>query len=406
VFCQLEVLRQCFPPSIRRVLEELPESLDETYQRILRSISKANRGLAHQVLQCLVAAVRPLRVEELAEVLAIDFDTGGTPKLNPGWRWADQREAVLSACSSLVTIVNDGESRIVQFSHFSVKEFLTSIRTAESSRDISCFHIVLEPAHTILAQACLGVLLRLDEHMDKEIIKNFPLAEYAAEHWASHARFGNVLSLIKDGIDCLFDAEKPYFAVWRWVFNIKYSARPRMMEPDRPKETPLCIAALLGLRDLVERLLIKHPGYLNIEGSSLGSPLCAAVARGHAHVTSLLLAHGANANFKGMGRYHLPPMHQASQYGHVEIGKQLLDHGADVNIRDKFGRTPLYISALCNTVEFARMLLEHNAEADAKDNVGWTPLIIAEKYGGGDSDVALLLREHGRVGRMDEGIRE
>ncbi|KAI0297925.1 hypothetical protein BC826DRAFT_135394 [Russula brevipes] len=28
VFCQLEILRQCLPPSVRRILEELPESLD------------------------------------------------------------------------------------------------------------------------------------------------------------------------------------------------------------------------------------------------------------------------------------------------------------------------------------------------------------------------------------------
>jgi len=41
----------------------------------------------------------------------------------------------------------------------------------------------------------------LDEQIDEGIIKNFPLAEYAAEHWASHARFGNVSSLIKDGVD-------------------------------------------------------------------------------------------------------------------------------------------------------------------------------------------------------------
>jgi len=367
------------------------------------SISKANRGLAHQVLQCLVAAVRPLRVEELAEVLAFDFDMGGTPKLNAGWRWADQREAVLSACSSLVTIVNDGDSQIVQFSHFSVKEFLTSIRTAESSRDISCFHIVLEPAHTVLAQACLGVLLRLDVCIDEGIIKDFPLVQYAAEHWASHARFGNVSSLIKDGIECLFDSEKPHFAVWRWVSNIKLRARMSTMKPDLPKETPLCIAALLGLRELVERLLIKHPEDLNTEGSLQGSPLCAAVAGGHAHVTSLLLGHGANANFK-LTRRPLPPMHLASRFGHVEIGKQLLDHGADVNLRDHVSRTPLYISALLNTVEFARMLLEHNAEVDSKDVMGRTPLRIAEEYG--SPDVAQLLREHGRGGRVDEGIRE
>ena len=179
-FCQLQVLRYCFPPSVRRILDELPDSLDETYERVLREIKKANQRIAHRLLQCLVAAVRPLRVEELAEVLAFDFTTEGIPKLNPSWRWEDQEEAVMSACSSLVIVVKDGDSRIVQFSHFSVKEYLTSERLAESSQDVSRYHILLEPAHTVLAQACLGVLLRLDDRVDRDSIKNFPLARYAA----------------------------------------------------------------------------------------------------------------------------------------------------------------------------------------------------------------------------------
>jgi hypothetical protein len=158
-FCQLEVLRHCFPPSVRRILEELPESLDETYERILREIRKSNQGHARRLLQCLVVAVRPLRVEELAEVLAVDFDAEGIQKLNPSWRWEDQEEAVMSACSSLVMVVKYKDLRIVQFSHFSVKEYLTSDRLAESNRDVSCYHILLESAHTVLAQACLGVLL-------------------------------------------------------------------------------------------------------------------------------------------------------------------------------------------------------------------------------------------------------
>ncbi|KAH9170736.1 hypothetical protein EDB89DRAFT_2071643 [Lactarius sanguifluus] len=43
VFCQLEVLRHCFPTNLRRILEELPKSLDETYKRILKEINNANR---------------------------------------------------------------------------------------------------------------------------------------------------------------------------------------------------------------------------------------------------------------------------------------------------------------------------------------------------------------------------
>jgi hypothetical protein len=136
-----------------------------------------------------VVAVRPLRVEELAEVLTFDFKAEGIPNLNVGWRWEDQEAAVLSACSSLVIIVKDGDSRIVQFSHFSVKEFLTANRLAEPIRDVSQYHIRLEAAHTILAQACLGLLLRLDDRVDRDNIKNFPLARYAAQYWPTHARF-------------------------------------------------------------------------------------------------------------------------------------------------------------------------------------------------------------------------
>src|SRR6201996_7660233 len=134
IFCQLEILRHCLPPSVRRTLDELPESLDATYERVLKEIKKPNRGHAQRVLQCLVVAIRPLRVAELAEVLAVDFDNAeGIPKLNPDWRWEDQEQALLIACSSLIAIVEAGDSRVVQFSHFSVKEFLTSTRLASST---------------------------------------------------------------------------------------------------------------------------------------------------------------------------------------------------------------------------------------------------------------------------------
>ncbi|KAH9173906.1 hypothetical protein EDB89DRAFT_1815192, partial [Lactarius sanguifluus] len=158
VFCQLDALRHCFPPNLRRFLNELPETLDETYERILRGINKAQMDNAHRLLHCLAVAVRPLRVEELAELLAFDFEAsslGGIPKLKEDWRWDDQEEAVLSTCSSLITIVPNRGSRVVQFSHFSVKEYLTSPRLARSDGDVSRFHVVLEAAHTILAQACL-----------------------------------------------------------------------------------------------------------------------------------------------------------------------------------------------------------------------------------------------------------
>jgi hypothetical protein len=185
----------------------------------LKNINQATRAYAHRLLQCLTVAVRPLRLEELAEVLAFDFDEapGGIPSLNADWRREDQERAVLSTCSSLITIVHDGDSRVVQFSHFSVKEFLTSDRLAVAAEDISFYHIAPAPAHTILAQACLGVLLRLDDTTWETFVQRFPLAEYAVQHWVDHALFENVSLRIKDGIENLFDVEKPHFS--RWIRN-------------------------------------------------------------------------------------------------------------------------------------------------------------------------------------------
>ena len=95
VFCQLDVLQHCIPPNLRQYLNELPDTLDETYDRILKGINKAQRDNAHRLLQCLTVAVRPLLVEELAELLAFDLQAstrGGIPTLKEDWRWDDQEE--------------------------------------------------------------------------------------------------------------------------------------------------------------------------------------------------------------------------------------------------------------------------------------------------------------------------
>jgi len=134
--------------------------------------------------------------------------------LNKDWRWGDQQQNVLSTCSSLIVIVDGVDDRfascrVVQFAHFSVKEFLTSDRLAKLEADISRFHIRFEPAHTIMAQACLAILLQSD-YSDR-VESSSPLIKYATRHWVDHAEFENVLSLVEDGMRCLFDPAKPYF---------------------------------------------------------------------------------------------------------------------------------------------------------------------------------------------------
>ena len=76
-----------------------------------------------------MVSIRPLRVEELAEILAI-LDEEALPTFNTHWRPAYAEETIMSVCSSLIAIVDRGGHQVVQFSHFSVKEYLTSERLA------------------------------------------------------------------------------------------------------------------------------------------------------------------------------------------------------------------------------------------------------------------------------------
>jgi ankyrin repeat protein len=363
---------------VKGILDELPESLDETYERVLRSINKANRDHAFRLLQCVTVAVRPLRVEELAEVLAVDFDAArnaGIPNLKPDWRWSDQHQAVLSTCSSLVAIVDDGDFQVVQFSHFSVKEFLTSDRLACSNGDVSRYHILLSPAHVILAQACLGVLLRLDDHITEDNALEIPLARYAARYWVDYAQFEDVSSHIQEVMEYFFDADKPHWAAWHRVYDIDdhywEDVHPHLVTSS---PVPLYYAALCGFYDLAGHLIVKNPEHVNSRGGQMVTPLVAALHRGHFRVADLLHKHGSDTDTRG-GTWELTPLHGASYSGHVDIMQWLLDHGADVNARTTNGYTPLHLLDVLRRPEVCRMLLKHNADINnARDRFGKVPL--------------------------------
>jgi ankyrin repeat protein len=352
------------------------------------------------LLQCLVAAVRPLEVKELAEVLAFDFDTEGIPKLNLGWRWEDQEEAVMSACSSLVMIVQDGDSQIVQFSHFSVKEFLTADRLAEPMRDVSRYHIRLDAAHTILVRACLGVLLQLDDRIDRDSLKSFPLARYAAQFWATHARIENVSSRIKNGMECLFDADKPHFATWLWIYDEdRWYRSMSTTHPERPEEVPLYYAARLGFRDLADHLIAEHPDHVNAKGGSEVTPLHVAVSAGHSDVLLLLIEHGADTN--GRGNRGDTPLHRASINARLEAGQILLNHGADIDVQNSNDTTALDCATSYGHTEFARMLLERGAMIETRGILGMTPLQFAAANG--RTEIVRLLLERGADPHVDDG---
>jgi hypothetical protein len=256
--------------AIRSTLDKLPQTLDETYERTLLGIDKEKQIYAHRLFQCLTVSIRPLRVEELAEVLAIQLDVGRGSQYSTEWCPGNAQQAVLSACSSLVTIVNVNGSPVVQFAHFSVKEFLTSdrLRLSPARESLSRYYITLLPAHTVIARASLSVLLNLDDHVDKSEIEKRPLSIYAARHWVDHAKIEGVSSSIQDLMERLFDPERPYFATWVWIYDVDrpWKASMATVNPTRPEARPLYYAALCGFRSIVEHLTLTYPTDVNAVG--------------------------------------------------------------------------------------------------------------------------------------------
>jgi len=281
------------------------------------------------------------------------------------------------------------------------------------------YHIPLEPAHVVVTEACVSVLLHLDNDITRERMKEFPLAMYAAEYWVSHAKFGDVLSHAEDMMKRLFNPGNPHFSAWVWTYNLdgNFSGQSKSMvtetPPTIPPASPLYYAALCGFDDIAEWLVTTFSQDVNAQGGGFGAPLNAASHGGHLEVVEVLLKHNAavnqpdymgwvalqDASFSG----HLevcrvllefgadvnpsdevtrtePPLWKTVENGHAEVAKLLIERGADVNIRNSIFQ-PLYLALQSDRPELTQLLLEHGADINFPNNKGETLLHLASKLG-------------------------
>ena len=370
-------------------------TLDETYERILLGIDREKHEDAILLFKCMAFSRRPLRVQELAEMLAFQFGTP-IPRLNTSLRPKDAEKAVLSACSTLVSIIrpdgpsfsnNDNDVRVVQFSHYSIKEFLASERLAKSDKlDLSQFHISPEPAHTILAQTCISTLVQLRDSGD--ITDAFPLAKYAAQNWFHHAQCG-VASQIQDGMACLFNPDEKHLALWVSMHNIDRvpSRSPHSELLDPPKPSPLYYATLCGFDYLVEHLIITRGQDPNKSYGGWGTPLHAAAVLGHTAIARFLLEHTADVNSRD--KHNSTPLHEASGTGNLVVIQLLLSHGADVNALDLRGNSPLHRAFHSQKLDAIKLLFDRGANVNVRNKSNST--VLREASGSGNIDVVRLL---------------
>ena len=352
------MLKRCLKPKVlRHALRSLPETLDETYDRILSNIPSEYEREAYVALQYLAVAPCSVSVADVAEAVAIDREHH---TFDPEDRLADPFD-IVEVLSSLVTYSSAqvaltfdeasngryaGAERATELrlSHYSVKEYLLSDRLR--NKGASKLYISIYEAHKCIAEACLTYLLWFDhpESVSLGFILDFPFGLYAARNWYLHARLAyETLEIRPEGkdnltrmcVELLSPERSSSFINWLRLsdpYQFRQGANFERILKEMP--TPLFYGCYLGLLEVVEVLVSAGAdlnGHKYNTNMSSMTPLSGAIGGGYEAVVQFLLDCGVNVNLTSVwGR---TPLHQAALYGHETIVKLLIKHGAHLEAR-------------------------------------------------------------------------
>lgn len=160
---------------VRRKLQTLPTTLVGTYDDAMRRIEAQepdHRDIAVKTLAWVSYAFRSLSVQELQHALVIE----------PGHSELDEEllldaQSITALCAGLVVV--EPETNVVNLVHYTAKNYFENIRSVR----FPGFHAAIT-----MSCATYLALKELKGTSVWDIVRNFPLACYAAQYMGDHAR--------------------------------------------------------------------------------------------------------------------------------------------------------------------------------------------------------------------------
>lgn len=402
-------------------MNDLPTTLDETYERIFLGVNEDYAREMRIILTLLAFSVRPMTIQEIAEATAINLQE---QKFDIEDRFPDPYD-VLELCSSIVSLVDLGSNsgaalliergpsasqwmgatKIIQFAHFTVKEFILSERAYQKIPPT--LQIVQEVSHKEITELCLVYLLDFNggKRADKTDHDAFPLLAYSALHWTTHMAHitSKNANLVQELLIRLFDPDESDSlmnflnlydpaSLWTPYGESKSVTFSFMMKRNKQDfETPLFYAAYYGLLD-ISQWLTEEGSETGQNEEKLGPALGAAAAQGHFEIAKMLLEQGADPNSPYCGRY-FRPLHAAAGGGNAEIVKLLLGAGADVNTQGGEYGTVLHLAAKQGNPEIVQLFLDAGCPVSIRHGSRGTPLFLAARHG--NEEALSILLQHG-----------
>jgi hypothetical protein len=338
---------------LKEIIGTLPSTVDQAYEAILSRIRDKERPRAQKLLHIIVAAKRPLTLQEMNIALAIEDHHRSYQDLD--LKNESRFETVVrNLCGLFVSVIDQR----VYLIHQTAKEFLIAKSEAVVGRWRHSIDLVA--SELLMARTCIIYLMftvfdngfvgitighesaikRLAGNRESAIKQpagNHGYLGYAARFWATHYQQtqGRATDEMLQLVLKICDTHSPQFQNW---FNVYWN----MVHPYSFTPTPQFTSSIM-----------------------VGSYF------GHEAVVKLLLETGKVEVDSKDNEYGQTPLSWAAENGYEAVVKLLLKTGkVEVDSKSGFGRTPLSWAAANGHEAVVKLLLETGkVEVDSKERV-------------------------------------
>jgi hypothetical protein len=215
--CQLDTIKKCLTPAmVRAELKRMPQTLHQTYDRILQAVDEMHQPFVQNALRWLAFASRPLTLQELSEASVIDPESD---EFDLELSRLNDESLILELCGTLITSskmtyvrgtddwlsekvnieygwtwLHSSDSHefvVVSLSHYSVKEYIESQKAQNTA--LANYRVSSTLANTFLAECCLLYLLNYNGGEKERDFKYqvYHLLTYSARNWIEHWKLAN-----------------------------------------------------------------------------------------------------------------------------------------------------------------------------------------------------------------------
>ncbi|CZS94845.1 uncharacterized protein RAG0_04686 [Rhynchosporium agropyri] len=408
------------------LLKDTPDSLRAMYQRIFSKVTEGDQKSAKFLLQIIIAADYPLKIEDLNWLHAAYSSDGAAERFDINKRLNSDFQVYLRGlCGSVVPVV-DGKASL---QHRSVKDFVME------ESDSAWYHFTEQEARVLLLQCCFWRLRSIknnvrqvtpDQKFPPEGALTPPFSssgkqpdeffDYAIRHWAilfnqiqkyaDEGLVGQIKSLYEDQevFQRLRESESEsckkvshiqlHEAVSKALTNQPVSGFgsttveiPRLHIDNSASR--MYMASYLGHTRIFLAILDTNPLLIDITFDDGWTALCTAISSNQLDIVEAILTRKVDVERPSRG---FRPLYHAATNLTSHISRVLLREGANVDALSYHQTTALHHAARNGRVEIVKALLDARANPNLIDGSGRTALHYAA--GGGYCDIVDILLEN------------